>query len=201
MQKRKAENLKFDFFKRIKYNINGDFMKEKKNELRKKLLKVRADINKETKISVKEKITFLPEYKTAESVFCYVSKKGEAETDFLLEQILKDNKRLLVPRCIDKKGNMEAVEIKDLTCLKEGFYGIKEPETGKVVNKNEIDLCIVPGIAFDEDGYRLGYGGGYYDRFLSDAEMCVVGVCFEELKIENLPKEENDVKADLVIFV
>lgn len=176
-------------------------MKELKKELRKKFINARNNIIKETKFSVAEKVCSLSEYKNAECVFCYVSKKGEADTTLLLERILLDKKRLLVPRCTDKCGNMEAVEIKALSWLKEGYYGIKEPEKGEVTEKSEIDLCIVPGIAFDEDGYRIGYGGGYYDRFLKDIKAYTVGICFKELKAESIPKEENDISVNNVIFV
>ena len=94
---------------------------------------------------------------------------------------------------------MIASEIKSLDELKEGMFGIYEPINPKEFPKSEIDFVIVPGIAFDSDLYRLGYGKGYYDKFLSDISPFKLGICKKELFLERLPHDKYDVKMDKFI--
>lgn len=172
-----------------------------KKELRKHFIGIRNKISRNSAVLVFEALEENPRFKTAKNVFCYVSAGSEPDTNLILQQILKRNKRLLVPKCLDKKGNMVAVEIKSLNELTIGSFGIKEPTKGQIVETTEIDLCIVPGLSFDKEGYRLGYGGGYYDRFLHDTNIYSIGICFKECKSETLPREENDIAVNEVIYI
>ena len=171
-------------------------MANEKTALRKSLLSLRN--------SSPEKSLFLShlescnEFKEAETVFCYVSAGSEVNTHEFIKEILP-LKRVVVPYCTDKCGNMIAVEIKSFDELEEGLFGIPEPINPKEFSKEEIDFAVVPAIAFDKEGYRLGYGKGYYDRFLSDINPFKLGVCKDELFIETLPHDEYDVKMDKVL--
>lgn len=172
-----------------------------KKELRKKYLDLRNKIEGKSQKILIDLLKENEVFENAKTIFCYVSAGSEPKTDLLLDYILKTGKTLAVPKCLDKKGNMAAIEIKSLDDIREGFFGIREPKEGRVVEKEEIDLCIVPGLSFDKDGFRLGYGGGYYDRFLENTNMYTIGICFEELFADKLPREENDIAVSEVIII
>ena len=172
-----------------------------KKELRKHFMEIRNGIKRSSREAVWESLKENPRFKKAKKIFCYVSAGSEPDTWLLMEEILKSGKTLAVPKCLDKKGNMEAVEIKSFSELKPGYFGIMEPEDGRMIEKPEIDLCIVPGLSFDRESYRLGYGGGYYDRFLFGSEIYSVGICFKELYKEKLPRETNDISVNEVVVV
>jgi len=172
-----------------------------KKELRKEFLKRRNEINRESAEVVVAKLNENEHFKEAKTIFCYVSAGSEPDTSLVLEEILKSGKVLAVPKCLDKNGNMAAIKIKSLSELIVGSFGIKEPVCGEVCKKSEIDLCVVPGLSFDKDGFRLGYGGGYYDRFLKEKDVYSIGICFNELYSERLPREENDIAVDEVLYI
>lgn len=138
------------------------------------------------------------EFKNAKVVFCYVSSNNEVDTFSLLDEIIRE-KTLTVPYCTDSFGNMICVKIDSVSELSLGHFGILEPKNPVPFPKEKIDFAIVPGIAFDKEGYRLGYGKGYYDRFLSDISPYKLGVCKKELLEEKLPHDEFDIKMNDVL--
>ena len=117
----------------------------------------------------------------------------------LLDYLLSENKNVYAPKC-SKNGQMNFFLIKSSDELQKGAYGIPEP-TGEIEPViTERTVCIVPAVSFTEIGCRLGYGGGYYDRFLSKNPMLfTIGVCYEDLISETLPCTEHDVKVKAVI--
>lgn len=138
-----------------------------------------------------------PEYKKAKTVFCYVSVKKEPDTWHLLQKIIDDGKSLCVPRCKDD-GSMFAVPVEKLSDLQKGLFGIPEPAAKiKPVSPNDIDLMIVPALAADEDGNRLGKGKGYYDRFLNGRTK---GVWIVTFFMRDLPTESHDVPGERVFW-
>lgn len=148
---------------------------------------------------ISELIVRTDEWKTAETVFVFVSLPDEIDTRPLLESALK-SKRLCVPK-ITGDGTMEAVEIKDSDDLETGRFGIPEPKDYcPTVSKKDIDLIIMPCFAADEKGHRLGKGGGFYDRFCGDSDCPKIIACPEMLLLENgiIPTEKWDVGADYV---
>ena len=158
-----------------------------------------SDIRKELgRINLLDKIIALDEYKKAKTVFIYVSFGSEVETHNLIKKTLK-SKRVVVPYCADKDGHMFACEINSFSDLKPGNFGILEPEKPKRYEGN-IDLAVVPGLGFSKDGYRIGYGKGYYDRFLNQKNIYTVGICHRELVFDEIPHDCNDVKLDKIIF-
>ena len=164
--------------------------------LRKELLSLRKTLP--PSILNIELLSSYKEFQNAKTVFCYASYNGEVDTLNLLSEISK-KKILVVPYCIDDDGNMIAVKINSPKELVKGRYGILEPISPMEFPKDEIDFVIVPGVAFSKDGYRLGYGKGYYDRFLSDINPYKLGVCKKELFLEKLPYNEFDIKINDVL--
>jgi len=167
-----------------------------KAEIRKKCLEIRKSLP--FREADADKIMLMPEYKRAETVFCYISAKNEIGTHLLIQKMLRDKKTVCVPFCVDNAGTMISVKIDSFSCLREGFFGILEPENPVEYDKTKIDLVLMPGVAFSKDGVRVGYGKGYYDKFLSDISPYKIGFCHREL-LTDIEPEAYDVPADKVM--
>ena len=137
----------------------------------------------------------------AELVLTYVSYRDETDTLKLIEYLLAEGKTVAVPRC-RKQGQMDFFKIKSLGDLKPSSMGIPEPEYDEryLVRDFTGALCIVPGTAFDLKGNRTGYGGGYYDRFLSrEKDVTPAGICYSPLIFDVVPSEPHDISVDYII--
>ena len=132
----------------------------------------------------------LPEYRSAEAVFCFVSAGREIDTRPILEQTLADGKMLCVPLCV-ADGIMELRAIRDLKELFPGAYGILEPPADSpALSPDQIDLAVIPCVTCSREGRRLGRGGGYYDRFLAHYRGAAVLLCRERLLAAGFTDEE-----------
>lgn len=140
------------------------------------------------------RLAALDAYAAAKVVLAYSARPGEPDTDGLLGRVAADGKQLVLPR-LEGTGIVPA-------CLGGGLmvgaHGILEP-TGEPVDPADIDLVVVPGLAFTVDGGRLGRGGGHYDRFLAGLPVATVGVCFAEQLVDELPLDPHDVRVDVVL--
>lgn len=146
-----------------------------------------------------EKLLELPQYKAAKTVFCFVGRKTEIDTKPFILQALRDGKRVCVPKCV-RLGEMHAREIAGLSDLGSGMYGIEEPkEHCPVVPPGKIDLAAVPCAACNKNGFRLGYGGGFYDRYLKGRGFFAAVLCRRAFIIEDIPVKPHDVACDAVI--
>ena len=191
-------------------NLQNDTRKDKKKSLREELLKSVPEAlspdftlfqKRRAKISRKicAQLFACPEWQDAGTVFCYVGTERELDTTEILLTALGSGKRLAVPK-VEGKGVMTAREIRGLNELVSGAMGIPEPaEYTPVIAKEDIDLVIVPGIAFDKTGYRLGYGGGYYDRYLSGLSLSTIGLCPESRLLSDIPRETHDQAVQIMI--
>ena len=142
-----------------------------KSELRKQVLQEMKAVPQKQKIAMDQALTerFLnhPVYHEAKVVATYLSFPHEFQTQGLIDQVLKDGKKVLIPKTYPK-GRMEFV-VYDPQQLKKTSFGLLEPQGNlEVVDTSQIDLIHVPGLAFTREGYRIGYGGGYYDRYLEN---------------------------------
>lgn len=176
-----------------------------KKELRKKARLKRDSIcdekKKEKSAKITHRIVNMQSFQTAETVFCYVPLKNEVDTFEIIKTALKSNKRVAVPRCREGKPLMDFYYIKSLGDLSSGSYGILEPlPLRRNLCKEKEGFCILPGMCFDRFGTRLGYGKGYYDRFLHTFNGVTVGVCFSDmLSVRPLPINFHDVAANFVV--
>ncbi len=135
----------------------------------------------------------------ARTVFLYAATREEADTRPLITALLQNGCTVCLPKC-SGQGVMHAFEIDDIHNLRPGRYGILEPPEQNPVSPAGIDLVFLPGCAFGRDGSRLGYGGGYYDRFLPACRAAkFVGLCFEACLTDTLPHEQTDVCMHAVI--
>lgn len=141
-----------------------------------------------------------PEWKRAKTVFVYISLPNEPDTSELIFAALAQGKRLCVPK-ITGEGVMKAVELKNVSRLKKGKFGISEPdEADDEIFAEQIDLIVLPCLAADKSGARLGKGGGYYDRFCENFDGNKFVFCAEELLFEAgaIFMEKWDVYADVI---
>ena len=135
-------------------------------------------------------------FRQAKTVMAYAAIPPEVDLTPVLEAILTAGKTLILPRC-EADGMMTARRIDDLGQLISGAYGIPEPNPdAPVVSSAEIDLILVPGMAFDAFGRRLGRGKGYYDRFLENFHGRTIGICGQLM--ESVPVEQHDITMDAV---
>ena len=135
---------------------------------------------------------------SAKTVMAYMPKGNEADLVALFLQLWESGMHVLIPVCTDKHGTMEAALLKqeELFTLKQDAFGIWVPEEPEFVAPQAIDLVLVPGIAFDGEGRRLGFGGGYYDRYLNRvrADAFSIGIGFHCQLVPRLPEEPFDKK-------
>ncbi len=137
---------------------------------------------------------------SADLVLTYVSIGSEVSTDLFIERMLRKGKKIAVPKC-DSNGIMHFHIIKSTDDLRCGKYNIPEPaEYCPVAEITDKTLCIVPGLAFTCDGKRLGYGGGYYDRFLSvNPNIYTIALTYDELVADELPCEPHDISINAIL--
>ena len=180
-----------------------DTISRQKKKLRRSLKEKREKLPEAYCRQADEKIlhqvTALLEYKKAQVIFCYVGTAEEINTLPILEAALTAGKRLGVPRC-QAPGIMEVYEIKSPEDLETGHYRIQEPKRHcKRIRPEEIGLALLPCLAAAPDGCRLGYGGGYYDRYLPRSACKTAVLCRENMLEEHIPTETHDVRADIVV--
>ncbi|HOQ36206.1 MAG TPA: 5-formyltetrahydrofolate cyclo-ligase [Acetivibrio sp.] len=184
-------------------------MKSKK-EIRKEILDKRNALIKDDvvkrSIRITEKLISLDKFKDSKIIMAYMDFKNEVMTGFLTEHCLKLGKTLAFPLIESIQGIKKICAYEPIdreNGLKPGTYGILEPvkHLSRKIDPQKIDMVIVPGVAFDTKGNRIGYGAGYYDVFLREVkdECFKVGIAFELQVVENIPKEEHDVVLDAIV--
>ncbi len=184
-----------------------EIQKEEKSKLRYDFLKIRDRIEPSLRHAysniILSRIKKLEEYQLSKTVMFYLTYGSEVVTDFMINEFLADGKDVAVP-VIQNPGDgiMTAVRINKLEECYEKVYGIRQPEFNEddVVAKEDIDLIFVPGIVFDINGYRVGYGKGYYDRWLEGTDIAKrVGLAFEVQLIDKIPNFEYDLPVGRIL--
>ncbi len=170
-----------------------------KKTLRASLLHEKKSLSPEILCTINQKIqaqlVSLEQFNKANTVMVYASLPWEVDTSFIWDYV--EEKRLVFPKVAG--SNLRLIVVKSLEELKPGVMNILEPISEKEIEPGEVDLVIVPGIAFDYSGYRLGYGGGYYDKLLPKVKGLKVGLVPERFWLPQLPREEHDIPVDVVI--
>ena len=154
-------------------------------------------------LAICERFVSMPEFLSAEAVFCYFPLGSEVNTAKIIEHTLRCGKVLALPRCASG-GVMHFYEVDSVDTLSVGAYGIMEPSAdARKVSPDDFShtLVGVPALAFDRSGYRIGYGKGYYDRYFEHrtASITLVGLCPEGLILDCLPHGTFDVSVDAII--
>lgn len=140
-------------------------------------------------------------WKNAEMIGIYVSFGTEWDTRNIIEEAFKTGKNIAIPKTIPETKEMDFYQVTDWSQVKKGHFGIQEPVIEKTtyVEKDAINLLIVPGLIFSKDGYRIGFGGGYYDRFLVDFIHPTVSLVSEKQLRETLPISNYDLPVNYLI--
>ncbi len=181
----------------------NDDMIRRKNRIRKEIRRLKNELSEIDRqvisLTVLRKLEALPEFTSAKTVLIFWSMDDEVDVrDFIAKWA--DRKKFILPSiCGDELSLKEFAGVEKL--IAGDLYSIPEPE-GKPFNEfNEIDLVIVPGVAFDRNNNRLGRGKGYYDRILSQlkGKTPLIGICYDFQMVEEIPTEPHDVKMDGVI--
>lgn len=170
-----------------------------KEYLRKKYKNVRRNISNKNKKDncIFSKIIMNKNVSIATTILLYYSKEEEVDTIPLIEYFLSQNKKVALPKTID--DTIIFYYIKSVKDVKLGKYNIFEPIRNKQVIDFSNSICFVPGICFDSSNYRVGYGGGYYDRFLEKYEGYTIGLTYLDCIVEKIEIDAYDKKVDEII--
>ena len=171
-----------------------------KRSLRNEILEKRkAQTKKEREVKshlILHELIELPEFKKAKVVAFYLPVNGEVDTTEMIKWAHEEGKEVCVP-VVHEEGHLQFVVYEPLDRMKNGKYNIPEP-LGKE-ERHHIDLIVVPGVVFDNEGHRIGMGKGYYDKYLKDKTCVNVGVCFGFQLVEKIPKEPHDIPMNIIV--
>lgn len=138
-------------------------------------------------------------YRNARTLYGYLPYNQEVRTVPILEKALDDGKKVAVPKVYGDE--MKFIYLPDLTQVAHGYAGIPEPIVDEPIGDDPTALVLMPGMAFTKEGYRIGYGGGYYDKFLAaEPDHPTIALCYDFQIVEALPTEDFDVPVDLVLW-
>ena len=139
-------------------------------------------------------------YEKADALLVYISSQIEVGTHEIIRGALAAGKNVFAPRCISGTNQMQFCSIGSFEDLECGSWGILEPKQYcKVFSGSAAPVCITPALAYDPAGYRLGFGKGYYDRFLAGFEGVSIGLCYEACILESICRDSFDVPVDVII--
>ncbi len=140
-----------------------------------------------------------PAYQNAKTIYGYLPYNQEVRTVPMLERALRDGKRVAVPKVYGEE--MKFLYIEDLSQVEKGYAGIPEPIADEPVADDKTALVLMPGLAFDPQGHRIGYGGGFYDKFLSaEPNHPTLALCYDFQMLPSLETEEHDIPVDYVLW-
>ena len=177
--------------------------RDEKNLIRKQMKQLRADMTRterfEKSMQIFEQLITVPEFKRADRIYTYVSMDNEIDTIMLIDYSLSLEKRVFVPRVSGK--DMEFYEISDISELNPGYMGIYEPDiNGREPDYSRTGFMCMPGLAFDRSYNRIGYGGGFYDRYLSvENKLYKAALAYEAQLVESIPAQDGDVRPDMIV--
>lgn len=179
----------------------GIFKKTLRPQMRQRRLAMPAPERENAGMLIRQKLQALESFQRAQTIHTYVSLPEEVDTQALIHAALRAGRRVAVPKV--QGPALAHFFIDDLAALEAGVYGIGEPREEKgakrVEEKNAFDLVLVPGLAFDRQGHRLGYGAGYYDRFLAEISAPKIGLAFAAQIVEKIPAAPHDQRVDFIV--
>lgn len=174
-----------------------------KNEIR-KAIKVQRKAMSTEQVREKSRIIsklFLESsiYQKAKCLMVYMPLGNEVDTKFIMQSAFADGKQLIFPVTDTESGEITPYYADENTEFKKGAFSVSEPQSGRKADIKKIDVVVVPGIAFDRKGSRVGFGKGCYDKFLRKTDAVKVGICYDFQLCEEIEINDNDVKMDFLI--
>lgn len=176
-----------------------------KRRLREKCKQSRRGLSPEQKAvadrKIKSKLLNLWLLRNVKTVLVYVSTEIEVDTRELINELFLRGVTVAVPKCEDSNGNMSFYKINSFDELEKGFFGVLEPKLSHCEKLTEFSdsVCIVPAFMFDKKGFRLGYGKGYYDRFLANFPGTALGICYNSELCDRLYHGRFDRPVDMIV--
>ncbi|MCH5211123.1 MAG: 5-formyltetrahydrofolate cyclo-ligase [Oscillospiraceae bacterium] len=175
-------------------------MKEKlRLEMREKRRALSKDIIQKSSAEICRQLFTLDEVKTAKSVCVFLSAFNEPDTMGIIKQLWQSGKKVSAPVSDTETNTLSLFQIESIEDLHKGAYGIPEPSKSKPVSEEDIDVILVPGLAFDKKGGRMGFGKGYYDRLLAKSRAMRIGLCYDFQLMDSIPTEEHDINMNYII--
>ena len=180
-------------------------IREEKNDIRRRYKSTRSQISPQDKENMDNQILkfFLSTlgYRYSNGILAYMSIENEVDTKKMITAAFNSGKRVALPKCDPSKRTMNFYEIKSFDDLEKGMFNIMEPNTWKchLADISNYSICLVPAVVYDIYGCRLGYGHGYYDRFLEHYKGVSMGLIYTQFIIDDLPKGRYDKTVDLLI--
>lgn len=174
-----------------------------KKELRRSIREQKRAMTEEQIVTASEKLGQLfaatEVYQKAETIYGYLPYNQEVRTVPMLQKALDDGKKVAVPKVFGEE--MKFIYLDDLTAVEKGYAGIPEPVADEPVADDKEALVLMPGLAFDPQGHRIGYGGGFYDKFLAaEPNHPTVALCYAFQMLPRLETEEFDIPVDCVLW-
>ncbi|MDW7672979.1 MAG: 5-formyltetrahydrofolate cyclo-ligase [Bacillota bacterium] len=179
-----------------------------KKELRQQILKQRQSLSaqevREKSEAIYNQLLNLKYFQQASAIMVYVDFRNEVQTQSIIREILSQGKRAIIPVCQQEGWKLIPSEVYNFPeDLEPGTWGILEPKPGRLrpIEPTEIDLVLIPGVAFDQEGNRLGYGAGYYDRFLAkvSSETVFIALAFDLQVVSNTFPSEHDIPVHFIL--
>ena len=171
-----------------------------RQRIRSRLLEMSNEEHEELSNKIAENLFTLEEWKKAKTIGITISIPPEISTVRIIEQAWREGKSIAVPKCYPEEKTMDFKKITSFNQLESVYFGLLEPiEETKKASVEELDVLVVPGLAFSREGYRLGFGGGYYDRFLSHFRGKTLALTYDVQLINDLPIEVHDIAVGKLI--
>ncbi len=183
-------------------------LRERKNKIREEYKTLRRSMEPERKAAydckICQRFMSLASYRFADALLLYAPLKYEIDIMPIAEDALRKGKTVAFPLCNPDKHTMVYHIINDISDLKEGSYGIREPDSSLPVydpeeHRDDNSVCFVPGLAFDRSGYRIGYGKGFYDRYLCSFSGAKMGIEYSACVVDSLPRGRFDAAVDFLV--
>jgi 5-formyltetrahydrofolate cyclo-ligase len=180
-------------------------MSHSKKELRHKIIKQLESLSEQDvrilNHRIQERLFKSDRWSQAKVIGITISRRREIETRHVIEKAWQEGKDVTVPKCFPDDKSMAFYTITDFKQLEEVYFGLKEPKVNGAVavEPSQIDLLIVPGVCYTKKGYRVGYGGGYYDRYLQHFLGNTLSLLFECQLVKDIPTEKFDIPVELMI--
>lgn len=175
--------------------------KELRDIAKEKLTGLDASQRKEVQEKLISNLTSSEQWKQANTIGVTVSGGFEWDTEPIIQKGWAEGKTVVVPKCFPKERRLDFYKLESFEQLEESFFNLREPnpEVTTKIDKQAINLLIVPGLLYDKRGYRIGFGGGYYDRFLADFLNHTVSILYSEQLLEDIPNESYDIAVQQLI--
>lgn len=196
--------LKKIWYGKSKIVIGGKVMKEK-SLLRDEMKKILGDMDRSShdiqSKEIQDRLFSSTEWQNAQTIAVTISRFPEVDTEAIITRAWKEGKKVAVPKCFQKDKSMKFYYLENFNQLESVYFGLKEPIITEVemCPKDKLELMLVPGLIFDEEGYRIGFGGGYYDRYLVDYTGCKVSLAFSQQMVKKVPADHYDIAVHKIV--